>query len=69
MPDQGCVAQVPQHRLMCRRHWNMVPKALQWPVYRSWDLGRGAGTEAHVAAMRAAVQAVSDQIPAQGSLL
>lgn len=58
-PADGCTRQVPNHMLMCRPDWCLVPKPLQDAVYRTWDRGAGAGTPAHQAAIDAAIQAVS----------
>lgn len=56
----GCgVPDVPDDRLACRQCWGLIPKPLQQAVYRNWDHGRGRGSQAHTAAMRAAIEAAS----------
>lgn len=43
-PVRKCgVTGLPDHLLMCGPHWGMVPRALQRPVYREYDQGRGVG--------------------------
>ena len=43
-----------------RRHdWRAVPKALRDQVWRTWQSGRGAGSNAHIVALGMAVTAVS----------
>ena len=54
-PGPGCEAQIPYEMLACSRHWYQVPKALRTAVYRAWDHGLGAGTQAHSVAIKAAI--------------
>jgi len=56
-PINGCQRQVPDHHLMCPRHWRTVPADVQRRLYRAWDRGRGRGTQAHIEAMDAAIHA------------
>lgn len=35
-PIRNCTQLVPDHILMCRRHWGMVPRSLQHEVYDRW---------------------------------
>lgn len=61
-PVERCTERVAQHQLMCRRHWKMVPRNLQSPVYATWRDGAGYGTEEHDAAMKAAITAVNEKL-------
>lgn len=54
-PAEGCQQEVRDDRLMCWSHWKLVPKELQDAVYEAWNNGRGAGTEEHQLACRAAI--------------
>jgi hypothetical protein len=56
-PIDGCERRVPSYQLMCPRHWRAVPADVQRRLYRTWDHGRGAGTEDHIEAMDAAIHA------------
>ncbi len=58
-PRDGCTALVDTGKLMCAEDWRQVPAPLQRAVYRTWDKGRGAGSLAHRAAMKAAIRAVN----------
>jgi hypothetical protein len=58
-PADGCTASVDISMLMCSRHWYMVPKPLRNAVWAAWKRGAGAGTPAHTAAIRAAIDAVN----------
>lgn len=54
---KGCKRIVAHDRLMCIRHWRMVPRPVQldvWSAYRRGPLSRD-----HVAAMDAAIAAVA----------
>ena len=55
-PARGCTASVPFERLACVRHWRMVPAPVQRAVYAAW---RSQDMVAHVAAMQAAIEAMS----------
>lgn len=57
-PIDGCQQRVPHARLMCHRHWSMVPSRLGRAVYEAWDRGRGRGTEEHESACERAIEAV-----------
>jgi hypothetical protein len=65
MPDKSdwhtcpaCEAeQVPPDKLLCWTDWRRVPAALQQGLYATYDRGRGQGTPAHLAAMRACIDA------------
>ena len=59
----GCTTQVPVAKLMCARHWRLVPKALQENVVATWNrrtLKDAATCEAHLAACREAMKAVAE---------
>lgn len=58
-PVPVCRVQVDPSRLMCPPHWAQVPKPIRRAVWIAWNRGAGAGTPAHLAAMRAAITAVS----------
>ena len=63
-PVGDCTARVPRERLMCARHWQLVPAKLKRTRRQAWRSGRGAGTRAHRAAARACVRAArSDSHP------
>lgn len=49
---------LPQHILMCSRHWRLVPRALQREVYRAWNKGLGYGSREHLRACGQAIRAV-----------
>jgi hypothetical protein len=54
-PGPDCDAEVPYEMLACSRHWYQVPRAIRAAVWRAWADGAGAGTEAHSAAIVAAI--------------
>lgn len=56
-PVGDCPAQVPRHRLMCPRHWRLVPAPLKRALHRAWRDGAGARSHEHEEAMRACVEA------------
>lgn len=62
----GCEEAVPRDKLMCPRHWRMVPKPLQTAVYAAWHrLIEGddrTAARAHVMACSAATRAVEGKI-------
>ncbi len=47
------------NKLMDSGCWGKVPKPIQNAVYRAWDYGRGRGSAAHLAAVKAAIRAVN----------
>jgi len=58
---KGCTAKVPPERLMCFRHWRMVPQDLQNEVYRHYRRGQCYDlqvTGEYLQAAKRAVQAV-----------
>jgi len=57
-PISGCGDQIDPSRLMCRRHWYMVPKETRDEVWATWRSGHGAYSRGHRNAVRRAVAAV-----------
>lgn len=60
-----CRALIPDDRLMCLKHWRMVPRDLQrdvWRHYRQGQCGDMRPSEAYLGAARAAVQAVQNKL-------
>lgn len=58
-PKVGCMLTVPDHQLMCRTHWFMVPKALRsrvWETYKTAPL-----SDEHRDAMRDAIRSVNSK--------
>jgi hypothetical protein len=53
-----CGEAVDPSRLMCRRHWYVVPKAIRDQVWASWRSGQGAFSPEHRAAVVLSVAAV-----------
>ena len=58
-PVDTCEEQVSPDKLLCWSDWRRVPADLQQGLYATWDRGRGAGTPAHAAAMRACIDAAN----------
>lgn len=56
-PKPGCTVDVGHDYLMCAVHWRRVPKPLKDEVWRTFKAGRLS--KEHVAAMGAAIEAVS----------
>jgi hypothetical protein len=46
-------------KLMCPKHWHMVPRPLQKAVYGAYQGGEGLGTTALISAQLAAIGAVN----------
>jgi hypothetical protein len=57
-PIEACTAGRGEGQIMCRPHWDLVPKALQRRVYAEYH--RKQGSESHLRAIRDAVQHVND---------
>lgn len=53
-----CARHVHRSRLMCRKHWYVVPKAIRDQVWATWRSGQGAFSTEHKAAVVLAVAAV-----------
>lgn len=68
-PGPLCKTSVPDEMLACSGHWYQVRPATRAAVWRAWQNGAGAGTEAHNAAIRNAVSQMTafkrDQAAAQ----
>jgi hypothetical protein len=56
-PVPGCHAQIDPSRLMCRRHWYLVPKQLRDRVWATWRSGQGALSAEHLETVRMAIAA------------
>ena len=56
-PVGDCTARIPRERLMCARHWQLVPAKLKRTLRQAWRDGHGAGTRTHRAAAHACIQA------------
>lgn len=62
-PIDRCVkTNVPDHLLMCGRHWKMVPGELQRAVYAAYRRGQGIGTPELAEAQRNAIDAVEERL-------
>jgi hypothetical protein len=61
-PIPGCTTPVPHHQLMCRTHYRMVPAHLGQELYRAYNRGAGQGSERHVRAMEACIEAVEARL-------
>jgi hypothetical protein len=46
-PVPGCGESIDGTRLMCRRDWNLAPKALRDQVWSTWRSGYGAASREH----------------------
>lgn len=58
---RGCKVNVPPERLMCLRHWRLVPRTLQravWANYRDGQCDDKQPSRAWFAAADAAIEAV-----------
>jgi hypothetical protein len=56
-PVSGCREQIDPSRLMCRRHWYLVPKQIRDRVWATWRSGQGALSKEHLEAVRVAITA------------
>lgn len=54
-PVTGCDEQIDPSRLMCRRHWYLVPKLLRDRVWATWRSGEGAHSAEHRQAVLSAI--------------
>ena len=57
-PIGDCPAQIPSGRLMCPRHWRLVPPNLKRTLRRAGGGGDGAGSRTQQRAARACLDAV-----------
>ena len=62
-PVEGCIAVVAHDKLMCRRHWHLVPPDLQAAVYNHWHRGRPSAY--YVTVRDAAIRQAHEQEIAQ----
>lgn len=62
-PIPGCGEQIDPTRLMCRRHWYLVPKELRDRVWATWRSGQGAFTHEHQTAVLQAISAAQRPQP------
>jgi hypothetical protein len=56
-PVAGCRDQIDPSRLMCRRHWYLVPKQVRDRVWATWRSGQGALSMEHLEAVCMAMTA------------
>ena len=61
-PIQRCPRSVPDHLLMCRPHWRLVPWDLGQAVNAAYSGPGSVGTPALVQAQRAAIKAVNERL-------
>lgn len=60
----GCTANVPPERLMCYKHWKMVPKDVQrrvWTHYRDGQCDDWQISHEYAEAAKAAMRAVAER--------
>lgn len=62
-PARGCTRLVPRSKLMCWDHWTLVPAHVKAGVWDTWLAE--AGSDAHQAAMAAAIEAVNKRLTGQ----
>ena len=68
---RDCTTLVSPRLLMCRRHWRMVPQALQDEVWRTYRQGQELDKDpsmAYIQAAKAAIAAVAHQESPDGNL-
>jgi hypothetical protein len=61
---RGCTTAVPPRMFMCRRHWRMVPRALQAEIWAEYVPGqeiRKDPTEEYLEVADRAIQAVAQK--------
>lgn len=57
----GCKIAVRVSRLMCKRHWFMVPHYMRRKVWQTWDNGKGILTGEYYEAAQDAIKYVAKQ--------
>ncbi len=62
-PAWGCARQVARAKLMCWDHWKLVPAHLRARVWNTWLAE--AGSDAHLAAIVAAIAAANERLAAR----
>jgi hypothetical protein len=55
---KGCSTPCPPNKLMCGRHWRMVPKNIQYAVYRQYRPGQEVTKTPSDAYLRVAQMAI-----------
>jgi hypothetical protein len=63
-PVTGCGEQIARSRLMCRRHWYLVPRQLRDRVWATWRSGDGVRSAEHQEAVLMAIAACQDVVDA-----
>lgn len=58
-PGGRCPRQVTEDKLFCGIHYRLLPGPFRKALYDAWDDGRGQGSAAHRAAIRAAIDQVN----------
>jgi hypothetical protein len=54
-PSPRCGARIDPTRLMCRRHWNLIPKRIRDRVWATWHSGQAATSREHQHAVSQAI--------------
>ncbi len=60
-PVRQCRHRVPAGKRMCPGHWRKLPAPVRAAVLRAWADGRGQGSNAHTAAVLAAIKIANRQ--------
>jgi hypothetical protein len=63
-PVIGCGEQIDPSRLMCRRHWYLVPRQLRDRVWATWLSGAGVLSTEHQEAVLMAIAACQEVVDA-----
>lgn len=61
-PANGCKRNLPEHLLMCKPHWYMVPRHLRSDVWNAYQDGAGAYTPELLDAQSEAIWAVNQKL-------
>jgi hypothetical protein len=61
-PAAPCKRNLPDHLLMCKPHWYMVPPPLRSDVWDAYAGGAGVGTTELLLAQAAAIEAVNGKL-------
>lgn len=61
-PVAGCGDRIDRSRLMCRRHWYLVPRELRGRVWATWRSGDGAQGAEHQEAVLMAIAACHEAL-------
>lgn len=65
-PIGGCGDPIDRSRLMCRKHWYLVPRKLRDRVWATWRSGDGARRAEHQEAVLTAIAACQDALARGG---